>query len=147
MTDTIVNWLVKLRNLNISKLNCKSKAKVELYRCGVLEFTRRWIPSNLIASNLEVIFLSTEPAKKRRVEIEYNHLKCQFISNKQISSIKLNELMQGVWRKDGRGPGADWRTRTGGRGLADADWRTRTGGRGLRAFQPRILTRNVDIQT
>ena len=78
-----------------------------------------------------------------------------------------------VWIKDGRGPDADWRTRiggrgladadwrtrtggrgladadwrtrTGGRGLADADWRTRTGGRGLRAFQPRILTRNVRI--
>jgi hypothetical protein len=27
----------------------------------------------------------------------------------------------GVWIKDGRGPDADWRTRTGGRGLADAD--------------------------
>ena len=26
-----------------------------------------------------------------------------------------------VWIKDGRGPDADWRTRTGGRGLADAD--------------------------
>jgi hypothetical protein len=42
----------------------------------------------------------------------------------------LNEFF-GLWIKDGRGPDADWRTRTGGRGLADADWRTRTDGRGM----------------
>ena len=57
-------------------------------------------------------------------------------------------LADADWRTRTGGRGladADWRTRTGGRGLADADWRTRTGGRGLRAFQPRILTRNVRI--
>ena len=57
-------------------------------------------------------------------------------------------LADADWRTRTGGRGladADWRTRTGGRGLTDADWRTRTGGRGLRAFQPRILTRNVRI--
>ena len=76
-----------------------------------------------------------------RVEARPRH---RLSKNRCVTSVK--KLSHGrVWIKDGRGPDADWRTRTGGRGLADADWRTRTGGRGLRAFQPRILTRNVRI--
>ena len=53
----------------------------------------------------------------------------------------ITNSLKWVWIKDGRGPDADWRTRTGGRGLADADWRT------ARVSTAYINSKRKDIQT